>query len=406
MSIKYQSVYRWISFLLLLHLLCLATFYLVIGIYVAGGRGHQAHLLDLSGRPVGSDFVTYWAASKVARTQGPAAVFSRERIYAAEREVIGTAIMPRIWNYPPTFLLMALPLAALPYLASLICWLTVTGLGYLAVIRGIIPRGPIGWLFILFPGAVSNVLYGQNGFLSAAFLGGGLLFIDRYPFLGGGLLGLLSYKPQLAVLLPLALAAGKHWKALAGAVISAGGLEVASLAVLGSGVWSEFFRNLPLATNLMNRDHLWEKMPTIFAAARLAGAGQEQAIAVQAVATLGAVFGVTWVWYRHLPLALRGSALALGIILVTPYAFAYDLTILALPVAWLGAEAYGHGDLGEVAVWLLAWTLLAWAALKPPWVWQGGLYALFSLTALLVMTGLVVYRTAKFIPPRAPASPG
>src|SRR5208337_4328663 len=202
--------------------------------------------------------------SKVALTRGPAAIFSLDELYPVEKEVIGAAVSPKHWNYPPTFLLMVLPLALLPYAAAFICWLALTGSGFIYVIRRIIPQNPLSWLVLVFPGTVHNFLYGQNGFLSAAFLGGGLLLAERYPFAGGCLLGLLSYKPQLAFLVPLALAAGRYWKALLGAVISGVTLALASLVVLGSGVWLAFFKNLPLAADYMNRATVWKNMPTVF----------------------------------------------------------------------------------------------------------------------------------------------
>ena len=55
------------------------------------------------------------------------AVFSREAMTEVERGVIGAEINPRIWNYPPSFLLLVLPLSLLPYLFSFLSWLAVTG---------------------------------------------------------------------------------------------------------------------------------------------------------------------------------------------------------------------------------------------------------------------------------------
>ena len=161
------------------------------------------------------------------------------------RGLSGPRSPTRIPPYPPTFLLLVLPLAFLPYAVSFICWLAVTGTGFLYVIRRLVPNNPLFWLVLVFPGTVNNVLFGQNGFLSAAFLGGGLILAERHPFAGGCLLGLLSYKPQLAWLIPLALAAGRYWQALLGAVISAVALALASLCLLGSDVWIAFFKNLP-----------------------------------------------------------------------------------------------------------------------------------------------------------------
>ncbi len=389
------STFQYFRLFLILHLLVLGAFYLCIGCYVVVGSLHQGNLIDLSGKPVGADFVGFWAASQVARTQDPGAVFSSGAITAAARKVIGAEISPRHWNYPPTFLLLVLPLSALPYLLSLLGWLAVTCIGYLSVVRRIFTASRAFWLFLVFPGAVANFLYGQNGYLSTAFLGGGLLLIDRYPFLGGAVLGLLSYKPQLACLIPVALAAGRNWKALAGAAVSTAALVAGSLLVFGAQVWAGFFNNLFLAAGLLEVPHLWPRMPTVFAAARLLGANHELALALQAAAAVGAVAAVAWVWFRGLPLPLRGSILTLGIILATPYAFEYDLVILALPFAWLGREAYARDWQGEEIFLLLAWTILAWATLRPVWVWEGFKNFPLNLAVVAALTLLVVYRAGK-----------
>jgi hypothetical protein len=400
---SHQSTFQYFRLFLILHLLILGAFYLFIGCYVVVGCLDKPNLIDLSGKPVGADFVAFWAASKVAMTQGPAAVFSSEAITSVAREVIGAEISPRHWNYPPTFLLMVLPLSSLSYLLSLLGWLSVTGFGYLSVIRRIFSGSWIYWLFLVFPGAVGNFLYGQNGFLSTAFLGGGLLLIDNYPFLGGAMLGLLSYKPQLALLIPVALAVGRNWRALAGAAVTAVGLAVCSLLVLGASVWMGFFQNLFLATSLLDVPHLWQRMPTVFAAARLLGANKELALVLQAVAAVGAIGAVAWVWFRGLPLPMRGSVLTLGIILATPYAFEYDLAIIALPFAWLGREAYVNDRKTKQIFLLLAWTMLAWATLRPTWVWKGALNFPVNLTVLAAMILFVVYRAAKTV--TRPSSP-
>ena len=50
---------------------------------------------------------------------------------------------------------------------------------------------------------------------------------------------------------------------------------------------------------------------------------------------------VIWTWSRQgIPLARRASVLVLGILLFTPFAFEYDLALLALPLAWLAWEWY------------------------------------------------------------------
>jgi hypothetical protein len=332
----------------------------------------------------------------VARTHGAVSVFSFDSLLAAEREVVGAdPQFPRYWKYPPTYLLMVLPLSLLPYVISYICWMILTGSGFIYVIRHLIPRNPLSWLLLVFPGTVHNFLAGQNAFLSTAILGGGLLLAESHPFAGGCLLGLLSYKPQLAFLIPVALAAGRYWKALAGAVISAVTLALGSLLLLGSDVWVAFFKNLPLAANHMNQPSLWQKIPTVYAAMRNQGATLELAATLQAVAIIVMILTVGWVWFRRAPLPIRGSVLVVGICIASPHAFDYDLTILAIPFAWLGWEAYAQESKFQEVFILLAWTLLSWALLRPPWMdaWASNLPLRLVVVVALLLLG--VYRAVR-----------
>src|SRR5258706_16321345 len=77
------------------------------------------------------------------------------------------------------------------------------------------------------PAVFVNAVRGQNGTWTAALCGGGLSLLERRPLLAGGLLGLLIYKPQLGLLIPVALLAGRHWRASKGVAVSLGERDVA-----------------------------------------------------------------------------------------------------------------------------------------------------------------------------------
>jgi len=347
---------------------------------------------------VGADFLQYWAASQMALTGEAPAVYDPEKLYAGERQVTGV-FFPLPWHYPPTFLLLVLPLSLLPYLASLCTWLGVTLSGYLAVLRRIAPHPAAFWLALAFPGAFQNLIHGQNGFLSVALLGGGLLLLERFPLLAGLLLGLLTFKPHLAVLVPVALAAGRRWRALAAMFATFGVLAAASALILGTQVWLAFWKNIPFALRLLEDGSLsLYKMPTIFAATLLAGGGPLLARILQGAAALGMVVLVAWAWFRQKPLPIRAAILALGILLATPHAFEYDLTLLALPLAWLGWEIKTTGwRPWEEAVMAVTWLL--------PLVSAGLAKFTHCQVAPLVLLGflaLVLRRAAAFPPPPNP----
>ncbi|MDP3181828.1 MAG: glycosyltransferase family 87 protein [Desulfobaccales bacterium] len=340
------------KFLLICLLLFFAGYLILWGHFLLTGSG----LTDRWGNPVGGDFSTFWVASSLARAGDPGAAYDFPRLKAAAQAAFGTP-GPLYWTYPPTFLLMVLPLSLLPYPVSLAVWL-LAGLGaFLVIVYRLAPHPLTICLTLTFPATLLNLITGQNGFLAAALLGGGLLLLDGAPFMGGLLLGLLSFKPHLAVLIPVALVAGRRWRALLAMVIAAVGLAVASTLMLGQEVWGEFLRNLLFHGRALQAGVLpLIRMPTVFSALRLFGIGLSAALFLQGTVMAGATLLVAWTWRQEASTPVRSAVLVLGILLFTPYAFDYDLALLALPLAWLGWKGHTQGWRPLMAIFLiLSW---------------------------------------------------
>ncbi len=182
--------------------------FLVLAMVVLALRS-QRGLTYLPDCPLGHDFSHYWLAASLARSGDPAAVYQVPGFLAAQQAYFKVkSTLP--WLYPPTFLLLVLPLAWLPYLASLGVWLAVSSGAYLAVVRRLAPHPQTLWLALAFPGFFQNFFQGQNGCLALALMGGGLLGLESCPLAAGFLLGLLSFKPHLFALVPVALLAGRQ----------------------------------------------------------------------------------------------------------------------------------------------------------------------------------------------------
>jgi hypothetical protein len=357
------------------------------GYWIIAGLLTKPGLTDLMGKPLGSDFVAFYAGSKLALGGDPAGIYAIAKLHSLEKAVIGTEVGLRPWHYPPSFLNWVFPLALLPYGAAFTLWILPAWYGSARLVGRIAPHPLTPWLFLSFQPAINNLFYGQNGFLSTVLLGGGLLLLDGRPWLGGFVLGLLSYKPQLAMLIPVALVAGRNWRALGGAAISAIGSVLISLLIFGVEPWQAFVRNLPYATEILKYNaEYWPKMPTVFATARLLGAGLPLAEGLQVAMGLVAITAVVWIWWKRLSLSLRASGLALAIFLVAPFAFEYDLALLALPFAWLGWEEVSKGRRGGQGILAACWLAMYF----PLWFPGKNLY----LPALLVMLGLVLCRGA------------
>jgi hypothetical protein len=339
------------------------AFYGLTFIYLFSALGPG--LTDRHGQPLGRDFSHFWAAASLAWSGEPGAIYDFPRLQAFGEAIFGpgTAIP---WLYPPTFLLIILPFALLPYFVSLGFWILPALAGYLWVMRSAAPHPLTLWLTLAFPGTYQNLRFGQNGFLSATLLGGGLLLLERFPITAGILLGLLSYKPHLLVLVVVALAAGRYWGTLLAAAIVSVTLVIVSLLVMGPQVWSAFFKSTPPALAALQAGllpwkniplHLWN-MPTVFCGMLEAGASSGTAQIAQAAVMLAMAAVVGWAWLKGAPLVIRASLLVLGILLFTPYAAVYDLVLLALPLAWLGWDGFTRGWLpGERPLLFLAWLM-------------------------------------------------
>lgn len=315
-------------------------------------------LTDFMGRPLGADFSQYWVASSLAKSGDPGAVYNFQE-FLATQEAFFKVKFPLPWLYPPTYLLLVLPLALLPYLPALAVWLLLTLGAYLAVVRRTAPHPLTLWLALAFPGTFQNFFHGQNGFLSAALLGGGLLLLNRSPLTGGFLLGLLSYKPHLWVLIPLALVAGRRWRAVMAAMAAALAMVLASWLVFGRQVWIAYWHNISLPIKLLGEGFMpIDKMVTVFSALLQFGTGLTTALVVQTVMMIAMGGAIYWLWRRETAFAVQASGLVLGILLFTPYLFSYDLTLLAIPLAWLGWEGYTKGWIHSERILLfLGWIL-------------------------------------------------
>ena len=255
--------------------------------------------------------------------------------------------------------LALLPLALLPYFPALILFLGASFVAYAWVVRRIVP-GPDTWLPLFgFAGVVMNAGEGQNGFLTAALAGGALLLLPRAPARAGLLIGLLTIKPHLGVLLPLVLLCGRYWGALLWATLTAAAFAALSLMLLGMGTAHAFFAHLPQVAKWVEDGSLpWSKMPTFFAFARLLGAPVVAAYALHFAVAAAATTAVAWVWLRGAAYELRAAALVAGTLLVSPYLYDYDLVWLGLAIAWFTVYALRRGWRGgERELLALLWLL-------------------------------------------------
>jgi hypothetical protein len=169
---------------------------------------------DAHGHPLVIDFMSYWSAGRLALHGHALAAYDPHLRHAAEIATVGHPFKDVLgWWYPPLFLFVAAALACLPYATALNVFSDATLLLHAGIIAAISKRRQAFFLAAATPWGLFGMIHGQNQFLTASIIGAALLTLERRPALCGIILGLLSYKPQLGLLFPLALAFGGYWRA-------------------------------------------------------------------------------------------------------------------------------------------------------------------------------------------------
>jgi hypothetical protein len=294
--------------------------------------------LDRQGKPIGTDFVGFYTASRLALAGRPELAYDVGAHWAAQRALFGPKLGYTAFFYPPPALLIYWPLALAPYFVSLALWLTASGLAFYHVLRGYLPSLD-AVMFLAFPAVFINAAHGQNGFLSAGLLGGGLLVMERRPVLAGVCFGAMAFKPHLALAIPFALIFARRWTTLGAAAVTAAAFCFASLAAFGSSTWTAFFTDASFARAALENSLVGdEKMQSMFAGVRLLGGSLALAWAAQILTAFTAVAAVLFLQRRAFRSAAEAPAVVCAGLLASPFVLDYDLTLLAIPLVWLLGE--------------------------------------------------------------------
>ena len=311
-------------------------------------------------KPFSIDFLSFYAAGKLALAGTPALAYDQAAHYLAEQAVAGAAAPYQYFFYPPVFLLLCAGLAKLPFLAAYALFETLSFAAFLLVLRSVLAMP--GWCWVVpalaFPAVFWNIGLGQNAFLTAALLGGFTVWIDRRPITAGLLLGTLCYKPHFGLLAPVALAASRRWPTFLAASTAVACWSGLSVALFGWGTWHAYFASFAGSGALYTSGRIqFAGMLTPFGASLLLGGSAAQAYALQAASAIAAAGLVALAWTRPASLPLRGATLLTATLLAAPLALLYDQMLLLMAICWLLRAARRDG--------FLPWEKLTLAACYP-----------------------------------------
>lgn len=341
---------------LVLSLVAAVGLVLYFALYLQGSAPPR----DPFGFVLGRDFVNFWMGGRAALEGRVGDLFHLGVFQKRLQDALG-AMPPHNWSYPPVLLLFLWPLGFFGYLHALILWLVTGFAAYLGAAASFART----WRYLLFvaaaPVLIVNFFSGQNGFFTAALLMLIFRFWDERPRLAGLCLGLMLYKPHLAVLYPLALALSGRWRVFFSAAATVL-LSVALTAfVFGQDVWSDYVRLVwPVQQGVMNTGTgFLNMMPTGFMQARMLGASVHTAWLVQAPFTLLALAALVIAFRSKGDAFLKYAVLVTASFVVSPYAFNYDMVVFGWLIAMLWPRMRGLKDrLLLLAVWTLPLTMV------------------------------------------------
>jgi alpha-1,2-mannosyltransferase len=362
-------------------------------VVVAVGAGYNGKIGPVY-NALGQDWLVFYTADRAWLDGHLSHIYDQVWLEGALNGAFGHWIKNPMsyWGfyYPPTWLLVLAPFAALPMLWGYALTQALSFGGLIAALRKTYGRSR-QFIFTalslsLCPAASNNVLSGQNGFLTCALFVVGFPLLEAQPILAGAFLGLASFKPQLCLMIPFALLGSRNWRAIGGAAASALALALLSLVVFGSAFWWQWLDLMlhprhDVAYTGVEWGRLWDD--SIYTCVRLLGASKSVADLSQAAVTLAAGACVYFSFRRDLPHELRFVVFLAASAVAAPHLSPYDMILPALGATILVWRSFD----APFRPILLAAPMAAWLApiYTPPRITPIGFAAPVAMFALIIV---------------------
>ena len=339
------------------------------------------------GRPMGSDFVEFYAAGKALNQHQPALLYDIPALTRLEQESLPEMSRSQmlLFGYPPVVGQLYRPFALLPYKWAYCAWL-VFSLGLYAAGLWLLFHG---WAHASYRRAAFLLSLSAPMFTLETWMGGQLsvltffavvcfvyCFENRWLVFAGVALGLATYKPSLIAIPAAMMILGACWRMFAGLCGGSALLLLWSLATAGVNglrlwmVQMKVFAGIATTNESIIRRTKYVDLNSFFSIL-LGGSSATRAIATLAAAAAFLFLG--WTWWRARGQAhdvqryLWGATLT-WTLMINIYAPVYD-TILLVPAAALVARSLYCRSKREqaglqlwlIALWLAPWLTQSWA---------------------------------------------
>ena len=326
---------------------------------------------DRAGNIKFQDFLPFYVSARLI-AQGRAGELYNQQVIAAEIEAIvhpasiqpgsghrGAALpsanvrpanvqLPNL--YGPQVGLLFVPLSRFSFPAAAWIWVAASLIAFFGCVYLLWRASPVlrphsrivGISALAFPPLFHFFVRGQISVLVLACFTVTFLALraDR-SWLAGAALGLLVFKPQFLIAIPLLLLLARAWKTLAGLSASAFAQLAFAWIYFGSAVMRAYLDTLWHMSRWIGTAELRLaniQMHSLRSFWALLIPWPDAALVLYILSSVVVIVIAAAVWKSASPLALRFSALTLAAVLVNPHLFVYDLLALA-PVLLLLADS-------------------------------------------------------------------
>jgi alpha-1,2-mannosyltransferase len=327
---------------------------------VMGWKLAEATGLRLAdGQPVFGDFIAFWSAGRAVLDGQAHRVHDVDLIAQYHQQAVPDVAFVAPWNSPPTFLPIAALLALLPFPLAALVWLTGSGALYVSAARKLAPGSLLFALTL--PAALYHIGSVQTGLWVAGVSGLALYWLDKRPRVAGTLVALLAIKPHLAVLWPLFLLLTQRWRAFVAAALSTIAFIALCGLLFGFDSYLRFLDNIAATQDLVSSQRIsTPAYASLYASLLGFGAPQPLALGAHSISALAGLGIAVSLWLKSTALQhstperirAEGAAFCAATLIVLPYVFFYDFTLLAVGAALLGAPR----DRLETGALILAWS--------------------------------------------------
>lgn len=290
------------------------------------------------------DFNNLWTGGRLVLEGNINALFDME-IYRPQMDrLLGQDVPDQEWSYPPSMLLIGVPLALLPIFWAYWVWTIGSIVALHFALRAFKLQPWVHIAILLAPAVFWNVVFGQNGSFLAALLLGGLMLSPKRPIIAGVLIGLMTIKPHLGILIPFCFLASRNWTAFVSASVTSVALFLIAGLAFGFDAWGQFLQQTqPMMSDIMNAAYpqtYQGNAVTIFVFLRMLGGDLIVAYGVQAAFSVACIACSIWLWrpantIEHVDRVCLTVALVL---LATPYGYTYDMVALSAAIAIICAR--------------------------------------------------------------------